>query len=153
LDEQHGNLDSLQVLGAIDRRFSRRVQRKPEKYEPLNVFQETFGLGLRGHSSAKGFASSEQRQVRHLIASDLERGSHGCAAQRRRVRPLATPLHIGELVSQARHLEGGETRRDVGHEGMVHACSGTMRQYRTQTRVQRAQKQPGNSGRPVDMDR
>src|SRR5712692_3307580 len=60
LQKQHRNPDRVEMIGPSGPRPTRRMQRKPEEYEPPDVGKGMLRLGAGRHPATKGLPACEE---------------------------------------------------------------------------------------------
>ena len=108
LQEQHGDFDLEEMLGALLRGAARRMQRKSEERQAAHARERSLGLRLRGHAAAERFAAGDQRKLGHEPRRLRHRGTHRGLCKLRRIGALAALLHIGELIAKRGDAALGE---------------------------------------------
>ena len=96
LEEQHRDIDLVEMVGARRRGLAGRVEREGEEDQPAHARQLGDRLGLRGHASAEGFAAGEQRQFPRQPRRLGYRRAHGCLREGGRVGALRAALPVGD---------------------------------------------------------
>ena len=130
LYEQHGDVDTRQVVCSLTRRFLRRVQRKTKESQASHMRHRRDGLRLRRHPPTERLSTREQRQARRLIC--CQACCPDCTVcNGRRIRPLGPALDVRKLITQGGHLALGQSVRNFLHEGVRHPRPGAMRKYKT----------------------
>jgi hypothetical protein len=128
LQEQHWYLDIKQMLGPLRRRLTRRMQREAKEYQPAHARQRRSRLGLRRHSPAERFASSEQWQAGSRLGGVLYCRPNRRLGHLRIVGPFGAVLHIEELIAQRRDASLGEAFCDLGKECVLHPGTSSVRE-------------------------
>lgn len=102
LQKQHRNPDLRQVLGALLRRTSGRVQRERKECEANDTRQWRERLSLRCHATTERPASGDQWQSRHRPGSFSDRSADSGVTERRRIGTTRAALHVWKLITQGR---------------------------------------------------
>ena len=85
LQEQHGDCDAGEVLGALTRRLVVGMQGKAEEGEPFDIRQRGLGLRLRRHAPAERFSARDELHPGAEPRRLLDRRADGGMRDRRLV--------------------------------------------------------------------
>ena len=118
LNEQLGNMDIEKMLRAFDRGLVGRMKRKAQEYQATDIRQRLQGLRLRGHATAKRFASCEQGECRRQLGRFPDSRPHGSVRRGRPVRPPRACFHVGKLEPEGAYTCFSKQIGHVSHEGM-----------------------------------
>ena len=120
---------------------------------PRTLRERCFGLRLRGHAAAEGFAAGDKRKLGHEPCRFRHRGAHRGLRKLRRIGALAALLHIGELIAKRGDAAFGKPVGDCRHEGMGHAGAGAMGEHVAErVRLRGTCKQTRDALRLIDGD-
>jgi len=116
LQEQHGHFYFFQMLGPVDGRLSRGMQRKAIEDDP---FHGRIGMRseiLRGHPPAKGFARCIQRQGSMGITGVMDRCGDRLMRYGRSVGPPLFILFKRKIEPQGGHAGSRQGSRQLDHK-------------------------------------
>ena len=149
-----GSATRVEVIAALVARPAGRVQREAEEDEAGDAGQRRLGLRLRRHPAAERLAAGEQRQARPGAGSPSATAARTAAwATRGGSGRRERALHRRELEAQRGDAALGQAVGDRGHERMVHAGAGAVREDERRLARRRASSAAPRRRRGRDLDR
>src|SRR3954453_20688064 len=128
LEEQHGDVDLSEVLGAFGGRLVVGVQGKAKEGEPFYARQRRLGLRLRRHAPAEGFSAGDERRAGAQPRRLLDRRANGGVRDSRPVGTALALLRVRKIEGKRHNPQTRKPRRNLVHERMPHIRTGAIRQ-------------------------